>query len=47
MRRHIPLRMMEEAMAQRNRSSVSVKSQAALAITHLNAAGVDIGSASH
>ena len=39
MQRHIPLRMMEQAMAQRNRS-VSLKpgkSRAALTITHPNA----------
>jgi transposase len=49
MRRHIPQRMMEQALAQRNRS-VSLepgKSRAALRITHPNAAGIDIGSASH
>jgi hypothetical protein len=49
MQRHIPQRMMEQAMAQRNRS-VSLKpgkSRAALTITHPNAAGIDIGSASH
>ena len=49
MRRHIPQRMMEQALAQRNRS-VSLKpgkSRAALTITHPNAAGIDIGSASH
>jgi hypothetical protein len=41
--------MMEQAMAQRNRS-ISLKpgkSRAALTITHPNAAGIDIGSASH
>src|SRR5580765_1894072 len=41
--------MMEQALAQRNRS-VSFqpgKSRAALTITHPNAAGIDIGSASH
>jgi transposase len=49
MRRHIPQRMMEQALAQRNRS-VSLKpgkSRAALTITHPNAAGIDIGNASH
>jgi hypothetical protein len=49
MRRHIPQRMMEQAMAQRNRS-ISLKpgkARAALTITHPNAAGIDIGSASH
>jgi transposase len=49
MRRHIPQRMMEQAMAQRNRS-VSLKpgkSRAALTITYPNAAGIDIGSAAH
>ncbi len=40
---------MEEALAQRNRSINlnSAKSRAALTITHPNAAGIDIGSASH
>jgi transposase len=41
--------MMEQAMAQRNRS-ISVKTgkgRAALTLTHPNAAGIDIGSASH
>jgi transposase len=40
---------MEQALAQRNRG-VSLKpgkSRAALTITHPNAAGIDIGSASH
>jgi transposase len=49
MRRHILQRMMEQALAQRNRS-VSLKpgkSRAALTITYPNAAGIDIGSASH
>ena len=49
MRRHIPTLMMEQAMAQRN-ARVSLKpgkSRAALTITHPNAAGIDIGSASH
>jgi transposase len=53
--RRIPQRMMEQAMAVRNRlvtpSSVNTKpgkSRApALTITHPNAAGIDIGSASH
>ena len=42
--------MMEQAMAQRNRASLNLKpgkSRAALTITHPNAAGIDIGSASH
>jgi transposase len=50
MRRHIPQRMMEQAMAQRNRSLTSSPGRsraAALTITHPNAAGIDIGSASH
>jgi transposase len=49
MRRHIPQRMMEQALAQRNRSVSlkSGKSAQALTLTHPNAAGVDIGSASH
>jgi transposase len=50
MRRRIPQRMMEQAMAQRNRSvsrRKPGKSRAALTITHPNAAGIDIGSASH
>src|SRR5437867_4095641 len=49
MRRHIPQRMMEQALAQRN-AGVSLKpgkSRAALTITHPNAAGIDIGSAAH
>src|SRR6202030_3486953 len=44
-----PQRMMEQAMAQRG-AKVSLKrgkSRAALTITHPNAAGIDIGSASH
>src|SRR5665213_1006111 len=47
--RRIPQRMMEQAMAQRN-AKISLKpgkSRAALTITHPNAAGIDIGSASH
>ena len=49
MRRHIPQRMMEDALAQRNRVSPpgSGKAPAALSLTHPNAAGIDIGSASH
>jgi transposase len=39
--------MMENAMAQRNLSSKSSKSRQALSLTHPNAAGIDIGSASH
>jgi transposase len=41
--------MMEQAMAQRNRSMRAKlgKGRAALTLTHPNAAGVDIGSASH
>jgi hypothetical protein len=41
--------MMEQAMAQRNRSLslTSGKSRQALTLTHPNAAGIDIGSASH
>ena len=41
--------MMEQALAQRNRSFPlkSGKSRAALTLTHPNAAGIDIGSASH
>lgn len=50
MLRHMPQRMMEQAIAQRNRS-VSLeagKSRAGiLTVTHPNAAGVDIGSAPH
>src|SRR5574337_1750137 len=49
MRRHIPQRMMEQPLAQRNRT-VSLKpgkSRQVLSITHPNAAGIDIGSASH
>jgi transposase len=49
MQRHIPNRMMEQAMAQRKPSvgPKPGKSRAALTITHPNAAGIDIGSASH
>jgi transposase len=49
MRRHIPNSMMEQSMAQRNRSVPlkAGKSRSALTITHPNAAGIDIGSASH
>jgi transposase len=50
MQRHIPQRMMEQAMVQR-KPTLSPKPgksrAAALTITHPNAAGVDIGSASH
>jgi transposase len=48
-RHHIPQRMMEQAMAARNArvSRKLGKSRAALTITHPNAAGIDIGSASH
>ncbi len=49
MRRHIPTWMMEEALAARNRS-LNLKSggsRQVLSLTHPNAAGVDIGSASH
>ena len=49
MRRQIPQRMMEHALAQRNRS-VSLKpdqSPQSLTLTHPSAAGVGIGSASH
>jgi transposase len=49
MRRHISLLMMEQAMAQRNHKLCPPpgKSRAALTLTHPNAAGIDIGSASH
>ncbi len=49
MRRRIPQRMMEQPLAQRNRtlSLKPGKSRQALTITHLDAAGIDIGSASH
>ncbi len=49
MRRHFPQRMMEQALAQRNRS-LPLKpgnARAALTLTHPNAAGIDIGSAAH
>ncbi len=49
MRRHNPSQMMEQTVAQRNRS-ISLKpgkSRAALTITHPNAAGIDIGNAAH
>jgi transposase len=41
--------MMEQAMAQRNRllKLKSPRCQQALSLTHPNAAGIDIGSASH
>jgi transposase len=41
--------MMEQAMAQRNRSISAKpgKSRVALTLTHPNAAGIDIGGASH
>jgi transposase len=42
--------MMEQTMAQRNRARLNLKpgkNQATLTITHPNAAGIDIGSASH
>jgi transposase len=49
MRRHIPQRMMEQPVAQRNRtlSLKPGKSRQALTITHPSAAGIDIGSVSH
>jgi hypothetical protein len=49
MRRRIPQRMMEQPLAQRNRtlSLKPGKSRQALTISHPNAAGIDIGSASH
>lgn len=50
MQRHIPQRMMEQAMVQRHHSIIlkPVKARAAaLTITHPHAAGIDIGSASH
>jgi transposase len=50
MRRHIPQRMMEDALDQRNRIAPpphSGKARAALSLPHPNAAGIDIGSASH
>jgi transposase len=47
--RHIPERMMEHTMRQRNRTSGPKpgRSRQALTLTHPNAAGIDIGSASH
>jgi transposase len=39
--------MMEHAMAQRKQRTVSSSRAAPLALTHPNAAGIDIGSASH
>jgi len=42
-RRHVPTSMMEDTMAARNRAF----NRKALELTHPNAAGVDIGSASH
>ena len=45
--RHIPQPMMEQALAQRNRSLKPGRSRQALMITHPNAAGIDIGSAAH
>src|SRR3989442_14170602 len=49
MRRHLPPQMMEQALAKRNRSIhlKAGKSRQALTLTHPNAAGIDIGSASH
>jgi transposase len=48
MRRHIPQRMMEQALAQRNRSApLKPGRPGPLSLTHPNAAGIDIGSASH
>ena len=47
MRRHIPQRILEQILAPRNRSLKPGKSRAVLTITHPNAAGIDIGSASH
>jgi len=41
---HIPLLILEDAMAQRKRVTVDA---ATLSLTHPNAAGIDIGSASH
>jgi hypothetical protein len=47
--RHIPQRMVEQAMAQRNRGTnlKPGKARQALTLVHPNAAGIDIGSASH
>jgi len=42
-RRHVPTSMMEDRMAQRNRTI----SRGGLSLTHPNAAGIDIGCASH
>lgn len=39
--------MMEERVAQRNRSIKPNKTRQSLSITHPNAADIDIGSASH
>lgn len=49
MRRHIPQRMMEHALAQRNRSvrPKPHKPTQVLTLPHPNAAGIGIGSASH
>jgi len=49
MRRHFPIRIMEQALSPRNRSLPlkSGKSGTGLTLTHPNAAGIDIGSASH
>jgi transposase len=49
MRRHFSQRMMEQSMAQRKRSINlnTLKPRPALTIMHPNAAGIDIGSASH
>jgi len=44
-RRHIPNRMMENIMVPRNHE-LAPKSRQALSLTHPNAAGIDIGSAS-
>ena len=51
-RRHIPTRMVEQTMVQRNRSiplkpGKPGKSRQALTITHPHAACIDIGSAAH
>jgi transposase len=47
--RHLSNPMVEDAMAQRNRSQIirSGKTQQAITITHPNCAGIDIGSAVH
>ena len=48
MRRHIPQRILEQILVDRNhRRSRKPGRSGALTITHLNAAGIDIGSASH